>query len=122
TCFYEVVCFSDTFCTTNISIKLREKFEHIWYYKEFGTKYTIAIMGKNKDHTRESNKEWVNFTTPDCFYFYPNDLTKCVPPKPENVSVQVKTVGLSKHNLTVSWAKPVLQPAHFGIEVFEGPS
>jgi hypothetical protein len=34
-------------------------------------------MGKNKDHTRESNKEWVNFTTPDCFYFYPNDLTKC---------------------------------------------
>ncbi|GFG31594.1 hypothetical protein Cfor_06951 [Coptotermes formosanus] len=57
---------------------MQEKFEHIWDSQEFGTNYSIAIMGRNKDHTKESNKAWVNFTTPDCSYFYPNDLTKCV--------------------------------------------
>jgi hypothetical protein len=36
------------------------------------------------------------------------------------VSVQVKTVGLSKYNLTVSWAKPVLQPSYFRVELVKG--
>jgi hypothetical protein len=65
------------YCYIHFLICQPEKFEYIWDYQEFGTSYFFAIMGKNKDHTRESKKAWLNFTTPDCSYFYPNDLTKC---------------------------------------------
>ncbi|GFG36566.1 hypothetical protein Cfor_06183, partial [Coptotermes formosanus] len=97
-----------------------EEFEYIWNSQEFGTSYSIAVMGQNKDQTRESNKAWLNFTTPDCFYYYPNDLTKCVPPKPENVSVEVKPVTWSKYDVTVSWAKPMLQPSSYCVQLFKG--
>ncbi|GFG36568.1 hypothetical protein Cfor_06185, partial [Coptotermes formosanus] len=106
TCFYEVVCFSGMFNTTNIRIEEPEKFEYIWNSQKFGTSYSIAIMGKNKDHTRESKKAWLNFTTPDCFYYF----KKCGPPPPQNVSLQRKLVTLSKYDVTVSWAEPVMQP------------
>ncbi|GFG36565.1 hypothetical protein Cfor_06182, partial [Coptotermes formosanus] len=54
-----------------------EKFQYILDSQKFGTSYSIAIMGKNEDYTRESNKAWLNFTTSDCLCYYPNDLTKC---------------------------------------------
>jgi hypothetical protein len=65
------------YCYIHFLICQQEKFEYIWDYQEFGTNYSIAIVGTDNYHTREGNKAWLHFTTPDCFYFYPNDLTKC---------------------------------------------
>jgi hypothetical protein len=54
-----------------------EKFEFILDSQKLETNYYIAVIGTNKDSTRESNKSWLNFSTPGCLSYYPNDLTKC---------------------------------------------
>jgi hypothetical protein len=54
-----------------------EKFEFILESQKLETNYYIAVIGTNKDSTRESNMSWLNFSTSDCFSYYPNDLTKC---------------------------------------------
>jgi hypothetical protein len=41
------------------------------------TNYSIAIMGTNNDNTRASNKAWLNFSNPGCFFYYEKNLTKC---------------------------------------------
>ncbi|XP_033610373.1 tyrosine-protein kinase receptor torso isoform X2 [Cryptotermes secundus] len=111
TCFYEVVSWIGTTYPQEISIREPRKFQHVQDSLEFGTDYYVSITGRSQDSRRESAASWLNFSTPTCLQYYQNDLTKCVPPKPSNLSVE-EEIGTSRlYDVTVSWAPSTPQPS-----------
>ncbi|XP_069683137.1 tyrosine-protein kinase receptor torso-like [Periplaneta americana] len=121
TCFYEVVCLPVTLFATNRHITMYEKFEFTWDMLEFGTNYSLGVRGKSEDETRESTSNaWLNFSTPDCLEYFQNDLTKCSPPKPYNVSAEEEATvchncSSQLYNVAISWATPFLQPTYYDV-------